>query len=58
MTTEEYAGKLDQLEHLLNDPNVPMQPLLIWRLLEEISQHETAAVRAPAHLVKLTSLDS
>ena len=32
MTDTEYAGKLDELERLLNDPEVPMQPSRIWSL--------------------------
>ena len=31
----DYARKLDELDRLLNDPDVPMQPALIWRLLDE-----------------------
>jgi hypothetical protein len=29
--------KLDELDRLLNDPDVPMQPELVWRLLDELS---------------------
>jgi hypothetical protein len=32
---QRYAQKLDELDRLLNDPDVPMQPALIWRLLDE-----------------------
>jgi hypothetical protein len=28
----------DELDRLLNDPDVPTQPALIWRLVAEISQ--------------------
>ncbi len=34
MTDADYAEKLDKLERLLNDPDVPMRPALIWRLLD------------------------
>ena len=33
MTDDDYARILDELDRLLNDPNVPMQPALIWRLV-------------------------
>ena len=42
MTDSDYARKLDQLDHLLNDPDAPMQPSLVWALLAEISQHDAA----------------
>ena len=37
---QDYARKLDELERLLNDPDVPMQPGLVWSLLDEISQRD------------------
>ena len=40
MTEAEYAHKLDELDRLLNDPDVPMQPSLVWSLLAEISLHD------------------
>lgn len=49
MTDSDYAQKLEQLDHLLNDPNVSMQPSLVWALLAEISRHDAAeAPRAVA----------
>lgn len=42
MTDQEYARKLDELDRLLNDPNVPMQPERVWSLLAEISQRDLA----------------
>jgi hypothetical protein len=36
--SDDYALKLDELDRLLNDPNVPMQPALIWRLLDEVAK--------------------
>jgi hypothetical protein len=38
MTATEYAGKLDELERLLNDPEVPIEPSRIWSLLADISR--------------------
>jgi hypothetical protein len=43
MTDDDYARKLDEMNRVLNDPDVPMQPALIWRLLAEISEHHLQA---------------
>ena len=40
MTDPDYAGKLDELDRLLNDPDEPMQPERVWSLLAEISQRD------------------
>ena len=37
MSTAEYSLKLDELDRLLNDPDVPMQPDRIWSLLADVS---------------------
>jgi hypothetical protein len=37
MSTAEYRRKLDELDRLLNDPDVPMQPDRIWSLLADVS---------------------
>jgi hypothetical protein len=42
MTDAEYARKLDELDRLLNDPDVPMQPEKVWALLAEIAQRDVA----------------
>jgi hypothetical protein len=42
MTEAEHAHKLDELERLLNDPDVPMEPSRVWSLLAEISALENA----------------
>jgi hypothetical protein len=39
MTDREYARKLEELDHLLNDPDVPINPDRIWSLLAELSPH-------------------
>ena len=47
MSTADYSRKLDELDRLLNDPDVPMQPDRIWSLLAEVSRPKaTAAVPA------------
>jgi hypothetical protein len=42
MTDQDYARKLAELDRLLNDPDVPMQPAHVWSLLAEISRHDLA----------------
>ena len=46
MSDEEYARKLDELDRLLNDPDVPIQPARIWSLLAEVSRPEIAETAA------------
>ena len=46
MTDAEYARKLDELDRLLNDPDVPMEPEKVWSLLAEIAQQDMAAAQA------------
>ena len=41
MTDADYARKLDELDRLLNDPDVPMEPAKVWSLLAEIAQHDS-----------------
>lgn len=55
MTDEDYARKLDGVDRLLNDPNVPIQPALIWRLLAEVSEHELQAGTMLSHRTHLRS---
>lgn len=43
MSSAEYNSKLDELDRLLNDPEVPMQPDRIWSLLADVSRPEDAA---------------
>jgi hypothetical protein len=43
MTDAEYARKLDELDRLLNDPDVPMEPAKVWSLLAEIAQRDLAS---------------
>jgi hypothetical protein len=40
MSTAEYSRKLEELDRLLNDPDVPMQPDGIWSLLADVT-HST-----------------
>jgi hypothetical protein len=43
MTDRDYDHKLDELDRLLNDPDVNMEPAKVWTLLAEISQRDAAA---------------
>jgi hypothetical protein len=43
MTERDYHSKLEELDRLLNDPDVAMEPSRVWSLLAEVSQHDTAA---------------
>jgi ribosomal protein L12E/L44/L45/RPP1/RPP2 len=40
MTQADYARKLEELDSLLNDPDVPMEPERIWSLLADVSGHD------------------
>ena len=37
MTETEYTHKLDELDRLLNDPEIELEPAKVWTLLDEIS---------------------
>ena len=40
MSTAEYSRKLDELDRLLNDPDVTMQADRIWSLLADVARPE------------------
>ena len=46
MTDTDYARKLDEVDRLLNDPDVKMEPALVWSLLAEIAQRDAAVAGA------------
>lgn len=48
MSTAEYRRKLEELDRLLNDPDVPMQPDQIWALLADVSRPEVISAAAHA----------
>ena len=37
MTDTELSSKLDEIDRLLNDPDVSLEPARIWSLLAEVS---------------------
>jgi hypothetical protein len=47
MSIGEYRRKLDELDRLLNDPDVPMQPDRIWSLLADVSLAEVISKTHP-----------
>jgi hypothetical protein len=37
MTQNDYTRKLDELDRLLNDPDVQMDPARVWSLLADLA---------------------
>jgi hypothetical protein len=48
LTDAEYARRIDELDRLLNDPDVPMEPNKVWSLLAEIAQRDLGNERDAA----------
>ena len=40
LSESEYDARLDELDRILNDPEVPMEPARVWSLLAEIAGRE------------------
>jgi hypothetical protein len=38
MSDDDNMQVMETLDRLLNDPDVPMQPDLVWRLLDEVTE--------------------
>ena len=38
MTQADVARKIDELDRLLNDPSVQLEPARVWALLAEVQQ--------------------
>jgi len=56
MTDADYRRKLEELDRLLNDPDVPMQPDKIWSLLADVSRPDlTTAVQCPLPILRTSS---
>ena len=47
MTETEYGRRLDELDRLLNDPDVPMEPGKVWSLMAEIAQRDLRTSTSP-----------
>jgi len=48
MTERDFEAKLAELDQLLNDPEVRMDPDRVWAILAEISGKDAPAVPVPA----------
>ncbi|MEJ0045155.1 MAG: peptide chain release factor 1 [Rhodospirillales bacterium] len=40
MTQQDFEQKLDELDKLLNDPEVQLEPNRVWSLLAEVTEHD------------------
>jgi len=43
LSESEYDARVDELDRILNDPEVPMEPARVWSLLAEIAGREVPA---------------
>ena len=43
MTETDYQAKMLELDRILNDPLVDMDPSRVWSLLDEVSCYDEAA---------------
>lgn len=50
MTEADLDRKLDELDRLLNDPDVRLEPARVWALLAEVSRDAPVATGAEAAL--------
>jgi hypothetical protein len=47
MEGAEYTRKLEELDWLFNDPEAPVEPARLWRLLAELARHDREPPDAP-----------
>ena len=47
LSKSEYDARLDELDRILNDPEVPMEPARVWSLLAEIAGREVPVSGEP-----------
>jgi len=40
MEFSDYTRKLEELDHLLQDPDAPVEPDRVWMLLADITRHD------------------
>lgn len=40
MEFSDYTRKLEELDHLFNDPDAPLEPARLWLLLAEVVRHD------------------
>lgn len=48
MTEVEFNRKLAELDRLINDPEVSLEPARVWKILAEVSQSFCPSVEAAA----------
>ncbi len=46
MTDADYSRKIDEIDRLLNDPDVRLEPARVWALLAEVRSEEPATPSA------------
>ena len=44
MTERDFESKLVELDRLLNDPDLPMEPARVWALLAEVASRDIVAL--------------
>ncbi len=47
MTDRDFDQKLDELDRLLNDPDVSLEPARVWSLLAEVAAHNQSRAGTP-----------
>ena len=52
LSESEYNARLDELDRILNDPEVPMEPARVWSLLAEIAGREGGRLLLPVSAAK------
>lgn len=48
MDNNEYTRKLDELDHLFNDADAPLEPSRLWMLLAELVRHDQQGRSEPS----------
>jgi hypothetical protein len=46
MTETELHTKLDEIDRLLNDPDISLEPARVWSLLAEVAKHDAGQASA------------
>jgi hypothetical protein len=46
MTQQDLEQKMDEVERLLNDPDVELEPSRVWTLLDEVATRRAGAGRS------------
>jgi hypothetical protein len=46
MDETDYRRKIEELDRLLNDPDIPMEPDRVWSLLAELNRLDASQIGA------------